>query len=222
MSRKILVVAPHPDDETLGCGGTLLKHKAQGDTIHWLIVTKMTDKLGYSNQQITNREKEIKQVADAYDFDSINQLSWPPAGLDNIPTGELVGSISTIMQNIKPNIIYLPYKYDVHSDHKYCFDASVSASKSFRAPFIQSIRVYETLSETDFNLDPNHVFTPNLWIDITGYLEKKIEITNHYQSEFGLFPFPRSEETLTALAQLRGAQINSHAAESFMLLKEIQ
>lgn len=222
MSKKVLVVAPHPDDETLGCGGTLLKHNASGDSLHWLIATTMSTDVGFTQSQITQRDKEIEQVGQHYQFDSVTQLPFLPAQLDQISTGELVASFSHVIQTVKPNIIYVPYRYDVHSDHKHCFDAAISATKAFRAPFIQSIRAYETVSETDFNLDPMQKFNPNLWVDTAKYLNDKLKIMACYQSELGLFPFPRSVETITALAQLRGSQIGVNSAEAFMILKDIQ
>lgn len=222
MNKQVLVVAPHPDDETLGCGGSLLRHKQLGDDIHWLIVTNMSEECGYSESQVEKRTQEILEVENAYGMASTHTLKYMPAGLDKVPTGDLVAAISKVIQEIKPAIVYTPYRYDVHSDHKACFDAAISATKQFRAPFIESIRVYETLSETDFNLNPIHTFSPNLWIDISDFIEEKLRIMEIFSSELGDFPFPRSIQALRAQSQLRGSQIGAEAAEAFMLLKDVQ
>lgn len=222
-SSTTLVIAPHPDDETLGCGGTLLKLKAQGVSVHWLIVTTIENTSGFLQERVLIRKLEIETVQKAYDFDGIHQCSIPTATLDTLGKGELIGAISSIINQIRPQTLYIPYRNDVHSDHAAVFDASVSAAKIFRSPSIKAIYAYETLSETDFGLRPDDPgFRPNLYEDITGYLEKKISIMSLYEGEMGKFPFPRSEECIRAQATLRGAQAGCQAAEAFMILKEIR
>ncbi|MFC2992182.1 PIG-L deacetylase family protein [Halomonas tibetensis] len=222
-SLTALVIAPHPDDETLGCGGTLLKLKAQGANVHWLIVTTIACVPGFSDAQAHKRAREIDQVAAEYGFDGVHKCELPTARLDTLGKGALVGAVAEVINHFKPDTLFLPYRNDVHSDHASVFDATVSASKTFRSPFVRSIYVYETLSETDFGLrsdDPG--FRPNLYVDISDYLEKKVNIMKLFDGEMGEFPFPRSEECIRALATLRGAQANAQAAEAFMILKEIR
>jgi LmbE family N-acetylglucosaminyl deacetylase len=222
-SRTLLVIAPHPDDETLGCGGTLLKLKTQGANVHWLIVTTIVGVPGFSNDQAHKRAREIDQVATEYGFDGVHKCELPTARLDTLSKGELVGAVAEVIKNLKPDTILLPYRNDVHSDHAAVFDAAVSATKTFRSPFVRSIYAYETLSETDFGIRPDDPgFRPNLYIDIGDYLDKKIATMKIFDGEMGEFPFPRSEECIRALATLRGAQANCQAAEAFMILKEIR
>ena len=221
MSR-ILVVAPHPDDETLGCGGTLLKHRKDNDEINWLIMTEM--KPNNSNRNfIEKRNNEIKKVKKIYDFETVIQADCETAMLDSYNISEIINFISMALDRIKPNIVYIPYANDVHSDHKIISEAFISSSKAFRKPFITSIRAYETLSETEFNIDSTiSAFKPNLFINIEKYLEKKIKIMNIYKSEVSKHPFPRSEKSLRSLAYLRGSSASLKAAESFIILKEIK
>lgn len=202
----IVVVAPHPDDETLGCGGTLLHHVASGDEVHWLIVTDMCCELGFTELQVGQRQTEIEQVSEAYGFADVHNLQFPPARLDFIPRAELISAISDIMKKLTPETVYLPYQGDVHTDHAVVFDAVVSCTKWFRYPSIRRVLCYETISETDFGLNPEiRGFTPNSFVDITEYIDNKIEIAKMYQTEMGEFPFPRSAEALQALAKVRGA-----------------
>ncbi|GLR63048.1 PIG-L deacetylase family protein [Marinospirillum insulare] len=220
--NKILVIAPHADDETLGCAGALLRHKAEGCQIHWLLVTGMSEASGFSKNQITTRNNEIKLVAEQYGFDSVSQLGLPPAALETLPIGKLIGGISKVINEVKPQTVYVTYRNDAHSDHELVFDAAMSATKSFRYPFIKRVLAYETISETDFGMKPEDGgFRPNVYVDISAYIQKKLDIMEIYQSEMGNFPFPRSRKALEALATLRGAQSNCHAAEAFMLIKEI-
>jgi len=218
-----LVIAPHPDDETLGCGGTILKLKSKGVSVHWLIVTTIDGVADFPQDQVPNRNKEIRSVGKAYDVDGIHQCSLPAANLDTLSKNEIVKAIFKVICLVEPDTIYVPYRNDVHSDHAAVFDAAVSAAKTFRSPFVRAMYAYETLSETDFGLRPDdRGFRPNLYENITGFLEKKISIMSMFGSEMGTFPFPRSEESLRALATLRGSQANCEAAEAFMTLKEIR
>ena len=135
MKNKVLIVAVHPDDETLGCGGTLLKHKENGDDIHWLICTAI-DK-NHSNYKV--REKEIKEVSKLYNFNYVRNLRLKTSLVDEYSMSELIKKISSVINEIQPNIIYLPFKGDVHSDHRKIFEAAYSCTKSFRYPFIKKI-----------------------------------------------------------------------------------
>lgn len=218
----VLVVAPHPDDETLGCGGTLLRHIADGDLVHWLIVTDMHTKYGFADAQMSRRRDQIQKVATAFGFAKVHNLGFPPAKLDTLPVGDLVSSIGEIVKEISPTVVYLPFRGDVHTDHAAVFDAAVSCTKWFRYPSIRRILCYETLSETEFGINPEGTkFTPNSFMDITPYIGRKIEIAQMFEGEMGEFPFPRSVEALQALAQLRGVACGCKGAESFMILREI-
>lgn len=222
MKKNILVIAPHPDDESLGCSGTLLKHKEKGDSIHWLICTRLCSQLGYSDDKIALRDKEINLVSKKYGFETINNLGYVTTKLDEIPKSKLINSISNIVNLLKPNTVYIPYRNDVHSDHACVHDASIASTKSFRYKFIKRICIYETISETDFGLrtdDPG--FKPNLWVNITPYIQKKKNILKIYKSELGVHPFPRSLVSIEALALLRGSQSNCKYAEAFSIIKEI-
>lgn len=164
MKNKILVLATHPDDETLCCGGMILKHLESCDEVVWMIATTARDLNGID-------QKKLKEC-------------------------EL--------------------------DHRKLFQSAHSCAKSFRYPFIKKILMMETLSETEFGAAlPGQGFSPNVFIDISNYLEKKIEIMKMYHGEMGEHRFPRSEENMRALATLRGAISGVKYAESFMLLKEI-
>lgn len=220
--KRILVVAPHPDDETLGCGGTLLKHIENGDEVSWLIVTAVSTTHGFSEERVRSRSEEIEKVAAMYGFSNTYQLQWPTMQLDTIPTSKLVGSFSDVFNEVKPEVVYVPYRGDVHTDHRYVFDAAISCTKWFRYPFVKRVLAYETLSETEFGLATNDTgFRPNVFTNITPYTKRKWEIMQVFASEIGEFPFPRSFESIDALHKLRGSTAGCEAAESFMLLKEV-
>lgn len=220
--KKILTIAPHPDDETLGCGGTLLRHHFEGDECHWLIMTKLDKSIGYDEYQIKQRDKEISTVSKMYSFKTVSQLDFITTMMDTYALSEIIKKVSKIINKIKPDTIYLPYYNDVHSDHRITYDAVISSTKSFRASYIKKIVAYETLSETEFALgNSKDTFDPNLFINVSKYLNKKIKIMRIYKSELQKHPNPRSIENIKALAIHRGSTIGVSAAESFLILRHI-
>lgn len=219
MNENVVVITPHPDDETLGCGGTLLKFGEQDKNLYWLIVTTMNNY--FSSEIKQKRDDEIHNVAIKYNFKEVFKLGYPAAELDKIPLGNIVNNISSIFKELAPNILFVPYPSDIHSDHKVVFDATMACTKWFRYPSVEKVYAYETLSETDFTINPDaNFFRPNVYVNISDYIDQKIEIMKIYESEIGIHPFPRSEKTIRSLAYVRGAASGFQAAEAFMLLKE--
>lgn len=220
--KNVIVIAPHPDDETLGCGGTILRHIDEGDNVYWLIITQMNQEDGFPEEKINKRNQEIEDVQKKYGFNSYHILGYGTTKLDSVPTNKIINDIGNVFSKIKPEVVYVPYRGDIHTDHKVVFDAVLSCTKWFRYGSIKRVLAYETLSETEFGINPDaNSFRPNIYINISDYLEKKIEIMKLYESEIGEFPFPRSEQAIKSLAWLRGAAAGCQAAEAFMLLKEI-
>ena len=217
----ILAVAPHPDDETLGCGGTLLRHRRAGDAVHWLIATRMSAAMGADEARIARRAQEIVEVAARYGFAETHQLDFDATRLDAVPLHTLVDAVGAVVRRVAPEIVYLPYRRDAHTDHARVFDAVAACTKWFRYPSIHRVLAYETLSETEFQLDPDAGgFRATVFNDVTAYLDAKIDIMSVFASELGEHPFPRSGSSIRALAQLRGAAAGFEAAEAFMLLRE--
>lgn len=218
---EILVAAPHPDDETLGCAGTLLRHRDAGDRLHWLIFTELRREYGFSAAAIATRDAEIQAVAKQFSFVSVHNLGLAPAGLDSVPMSLLVERLAAIFVELKPEVVYVPHRGDAHSDHRIAFEALASCTKWFRYPSVRRVLSYETLSETDASLTANvWPFNPTVFVDVGSFLEEKITIMKLYRSELRDFPFPRSECGLRSLAALRGIASGFVAAEGFMLLRE--
>ena len=215
----ILVVAPHPDDETIGAGGLLLRAAAAGRSIHWLIVTTMRPQDGWSAERISRREAEIDAVAKDFSFAGVHRLGLPTARLDTLPLGDVVAAIGAVVSEVKPQVLLLPHRGDAHSDHQVVHDAGAACAKWFRYPSVQWTLAYETLSETDAAIQHMMPFRPDIYVDIGIYAERKIEITRRFAGEFHPFPFPRSEIAVRAQTQLNGVAAGYQAAEAFMLLR---
>jgi len=223
MTRTVLCIAPHPDDETLGCGGTLLRHLEQGDEVHWLIVTAISEAIGFPAARVESRAAEIRAVADAYGFQGVHRCDLPTMRLDTLPIADVIRAVGNVVAETRADTLYLPYRNDAHSDHAVVHDAGVACAKTFRYPWVSAVYCYETVSETEFGLKPEDPgFRPNLFVDVASHLDRKIEIMRLFEGEMGEFPFPRSETCLRALAQLRGSQCGRMAAEAFMIAKEIR
>lgn len=201
----------------------MLRHVAEGDEVHWLLFTEMQERQGFHPDRIASRADEVRRVAAAYGFAATHLLGFPTMELDTVAQSALVGAVSKVVTQVQPNILYLPYRYDAHSDHACVFDAVAACSKSFRYPSVERVLAYETLSETEFGLRPDESgFKPNHFVNIQPWLEAKLSILRIYSSEMGAFPFPRSEECVLAQGCLRGSQAGVEAAEAFMLLKDIR
>lgn len=217
-----MVVAPHPDDEVLGCGGTLLRRKAAGAETGWLIVTGISEAAGWSAERVRSREAEIRKVEEMLGFSRVYQLRLPTTRLDSLPMAEIVARFGEVFTDFQPTELFVPHPGDVHSDHRVCFDATASCAKWFRYTSVRRVLAYETLSETEFGLDSGRGFVPNIFVDISEYLERKVAAMEVYETELGSFPFPRSVAGIRALAMTRGAAAGCEAAEAFHLLREVE
>jgi LmbE family N-acetylglucosaminyl deacetylase len=185
-------------------------------------MTSITELGGWSHERISQRAIEIERVREGLSIapEHLYQLGFAPTDLDQIPMNSLVSRLSDVFNEFQPEEVFLPHPGDVHSDHRITFEAACACTKWFRYPSVKRVLTYETLSETDAGLDQSRYFRPTLFVDICEHLDRKIELMRIYESEIGVFPFPRSEMAIEALARLRGAQAGFVAAEAFVVLKE--
>lgn len=182
----------------------------------------MTEQGGWEAERIRRRDAEIAQVAESVGFSRVFNLRLPAAQLDTLPMRELVSEFSSVFKEFEPDEVFVPHRSDAHTDHGAVLDATAACTKWFRYPSVRRVLAYETLSETEFGLYAGSGFQPNCFVDISDFLERKLELMAVYQSELGVFPFPRSIEAIRALATLRGATSGYKAAEAFQLLRERQ
>ncbi len=217
---NILVVSPHPDDETLGAGGTILRMMDEKNEISWLNITQISPNRQYTHDMINKRADQLDRVSKFYHFKNIIHLGMETTKLDTYDTSKAVSEISYVFKEIKPEMLLLPDYNDVHSDHKMVFDWCYSCSKIFRYPYIKKILTMEIVSETDFG-KPQNPFVPNYYVDITNYIDKKIHIVKMYDTELSEYPFPRSIKHIRNLAAVRGVEAGVKYAEAFRIIKMI-
>lgn len=220
---RVTVISPHPDDETLGCGGTLLKHKAAGDQLDWIIVTH-GHAPNWPEATLRKKEREIEAVKTAYGFARVKKLEFRSTELDAAPFGDVIEKLRKALDETTPNHLYLNHSGDIHSDHRVVFEATMSALKSFNTARLGLKRLlsYETLSSTEAApANSFRAFLPNVFTDITPFIEEKLKIMSIYETELQPYPLPRSLESIRALARFRGATMGLEYAEAFMLIREL-
>src|SRR5699024_3569956 len=214
---RILVFAPHNDDEVLGVGGTIAKHAAKGHEVYVCEVTSGKDK-----DRLARIRSEALAAHKVLGVTDTIFLDLPVVGLADIPTKELNKAIHETVVQIKPDIAYIPHKRDMHLDHKMVAESAMVALRPVNSPQIKAIYAYETLSETEWNIpSADNIFVPNVWTDITDTIDKKLDAMKCYKSQLFEFPHPRSLEAIDSLSKLRGSTICVENAESFMLIRSI-
>ena len=221
---KILVIAPHPDDEVLGCGGTIKKYTKRGDEVYLCIVTKAYTP-DWTEDFIKNREKEIECASKTLGIKEVIFLDLPTVKLDTLPQKQLNSLILKTIEDIKPEIVFLPFRADINNDHKLVSESGLVALRPKPDYFLaRKVFFYEVLSETEWAGPAEKVedfFMPNFYEDISKDLNDKLKAMECYKTELKNFPHPRSLEGIKVLAQKRGMESGVDAAEAFMLFREI-
>lgn len=215
---RILVFAPHNDDEVLGVGGTIAKFANEGHDVYICEVTSWKENPdGYEGIQ--------KQAIQAHDILGVKDtffLNFPVVFLKETPTKVKNRKFVEIVKKIKPEIAFIPHLGDMHIDHSETATAAMVALRPIENPHLKAIYTYETLSETEWNTpNTSNVFIPNVWCDITNTFEKKLEAMKCFTGQLRRFPHPRSLEAIEALARLRASTVGVHYAEAFSLVRYI-
>ncbi|MCK4666972.1 PIG-L family deacetylase [Candidatus Dependentiae bacterium] len=209
---KVLVIACHPDDELLGVGGRLIKHVKEADEVYVCILTKAY-KPDWSQEYMDKKIEEQREVDQLIGIKVRINLDLPTVKLNTLPHGELNREIQKVVDKIKPHIIYTHCQNDVNIDHNIAFKSVLVVS---RPPLMANLFTYETLSETEWGINQ---FTPNVWVDISDEIDKKIEAFLIYESEVKKYPHPRSVEGIKYLAGKRGTEACTKYAEAFCLIR---
>lgn len=225
--KKILVIAAHPDDEFLGCGGTLLNYKKKGYEIKSVFLADgETSRSGIIEKKklILEREKQAKKIAKKCNFIKPVFNRLPDNKLDTVPILKIVKSIEKEIVRFKPEIIFTHFESDLNIDHQLVNKAVVTATRPLSKTFVQRIYCFETPSSTEFNFTRNqkNLFNPNLFVDVSKFIDKKIELLKIYKNELRPWPHSRSLRSIKNLALYRGSQIGVKFAEAFVVLREIR
>lgn len=216
-----LVIAPHPDDEVLGCGGVIAKHAAEGSEVHVLIVTRGIPEL-WSDADVLGIRKEMGEAHRILGVAAASFLDFPAPCLDSVPGYRLANAIKAAVRELSPERVYVPHRGDLHADHQAVFRAVLVATRPTKGCAVREVLSYETLSETDWGAPfPGEAFVPNVFVDISLYLQCKLQALKCFKGQLRTWPHPRSACAVEALARLRGAAVGVDAAESFMLVRSV-
>ena len=218
---KVLVIAPHPDDEVLGAGGTMRRLAGEGHEVTAAIMTRGWEPLFPESQvaQVRAEAREANQLLGA----AVRFVDLPVTRLNLMPEHELNAALDQLVAEEKPEWVFLPHPGDRHEDHRQLFDAALVALRPVRGrDHVRRIWCYETVSETHWaaaNLEPN--FEPHTWVDISEQLPAKLEAMSRYASQVQPAPGPRSLQAVEALAVWRGSVVSMKAAECFVVVREL-
>lgn len=221
---NVLVVAAHPDDEVLGCGGTIAKLARAGETVDVLILGEGGTSRGTSQQGAVAALREAAQSAGrVLGVRRIIHLGFPDNKLDTVPLLSVIQEIEAVVRALEPDVVFTQAGGDLNIDHSILFRASLTALRPLPDTCVRRVYAYEVASSTEWafgQFAPR--FTPNTWVDIADTLDVKIAAMRCYESEVRPFPHPRSPEALEAQAKHHGASVGLNAAEAFMLVRAVK
>jgi len=220
--NTVLVVVAHPDDEVLGCGGVIAKHIVQGDSVHILF---MTDGVASRNESKNNAVERLAAAQDAAQILGINSFvnaDFPDNKMDSIPLLDVVKEIEDQITQLQPEIIYTHHIGDLNIDHQVTHKAVMTACRPQPDFCVKEIYAFEVLSSTEWNTPGVEVFSPNVFIDITDYIDIKKQALEVYSKEMRQPPHSRSIDNVLRLNTFRGNSVGMKYAEAFMILRVIR
>ena len=227
MPKSVLGVAAHPDDEVLGCGGTIARHVNSGDSVFVLLVCEgITSRIASDS---SSPEHELSQLRDSSQKASAQLgvrdtffLSLPDNRLDALNRLEVIQALEYYVVQIRPDIIYTHHSGDVNIDHQIISHSVITACRPFGEHIVRTILAFEVPSSTEWQVPANaNCFIPNHFVNIENFLDTKLSALHFYHSEMRNWPHPRSYEYVSYLAHLRGSQVGFGAAEAFVVLRSI-
>lgn len=227
MTRRILVVAAHPDDEILGFGGTVAKHADAGDDVHVVILAEGATSRSPSRDR-QREDEEIGRLRAASNAAAAVLGTRPPLffdfpdnRMDGVEGLDVTKAVEGVIGDVRPSRVYTHFAGDLNVDHRIVARAVATACRPLPGCEIESVLAGETVSSTEWSMPQDGVFQPTVYVDVSGQLERKLEALRCYHAEMRPFPHARSIEAVEALARLRGAQAGMAAAEAFSLIRRL-
>lgn len=222
-TRNVLVIAAHPDDEILGAGGAMARHREEGVTVSVLIIGEgIASRADIPKKEVAIQQKKLQ--ANSVSANAVlgasapKILSFPDNALDSVPLLSIVREIEEVIKNTSPALIYTHHRGDVNIDHRIVAEAVDAAVRPMEGNSVHEVRAFEVPSSSEWNFT-RAPFRPNVFVALSeAQLQKKIRAMRAYESEVREFPHPRSPEYLESLARVRGGQSGYKAAEAFELV----
>lgn len=222
MRERVLVIAAHPDDEALGCGGTIARHADSGDDVYALFMTDGVGARG-AKQDKSARRKACDQAAKILGVKKTFHENFPDNAMDTVSLLSITKSIEKIIKQINPSVIYTHHAGDLNIDHGITARAVMTACRPVPGSNIKSIYGFEILSSTEWAApSAANTFLPAHFVNIEKYFPAKMKALTSYAMEMRPFPHARSYESVEALGALRGTQAGFKKAEAFSVLRTIK
>ena len=223
MTDTVLVIAAHSDDEAIGMGGTLLKHRDKGDSVNIIFMTDgVSSRNNIDYEALDGRKTACDSAAKIINFDNTKQLSFPDNAMDSVPLLEIVQEVEQCINQLKPNIIYTHCSSDLNIDHQITHRATMTACRPQPGFCVEKILTFEVRSATEWQATSLPPFSPNYFVNISQYQDEKRELLDCYQQELRPFPHSRSMEAIMANGQVRGTQCGMELAEAFYIERWLQ
>tara|TARA_B100001123_G_scaffold442422_2_gene585943 strand:+ start:1648 stop:2319 length:672 start_codon:yes stop_codon:yes gene_type:complete len=223
MAKKILVVAAHTDDEALGCGGTIARHVSEGDEVYAIFMADgVTSRLGSTDGKLNERSLAAKCAHDILGFTWTKCLCLPDNQMDSLPLLKVVQELEGIIQNLEPQIIYTHHHGDLNIDHRLTHEAVMTACRPSPNSSVKEIYGFEVVSSTEWNTPGVGVFSPNMFLEITSFMNLKCKALEAYDLEMREQPHARSIEHVKFLAKHRGHSVGVDSAEAFVVHRIIR
>ena len=222
MTKSIVAIFAHPDDEILGCGGSLALHKTLGDSVHVLLLSKGLKSRSKNKMLFKNFKTQIQNANKVLGVESIKILDYPDNTFDSVKFINIVKSIEDFVDVKKPNIIYTHHVGDLNIDHEITHKAVLTATRPIGDSQLKKILSCEVNSSTEWSFNSKGHFSTNYFINIQKTIEKKRKALLEYKNEIRHFPHPRSVEGVEVLAKYRGMQSGLTYAESFIISRCIE
>lgn len=227
-SKSIMVVAAHPDDEVLGCAGTIARHSSHGDTVHIVILAEgatsraPTRDVKASSNKLGRLRAAAEESGRILGAKTVTLLGFPDNRLDSIDLLDIAKSIESEIEKRKPHTLYVHHSGDLNIDHRIVHHAAIIATRPTTTNCVKKVLSYEVASSTEW-VPPGSgaVFQPNVFVDIDEYMEAKINALKAYECEMRQWPNARSIESVINNCKMRGSQVGVRAAEAFALLREV-
>ena len=218
---SVLIVAAHPDDEVLGCGGTIARHVMKGDSVSCTFLADGATSRD-NMDDATERERQARCAANKLGTKEPTFFGFPDNRMDAVPLLDVVKGVEKIVAEKKPEIIYTHHAGDLNVDHRIVHQAVLTACRPQPGHPVRTIYGFEVPSSTEW-VPPSTLsaFAPAHFVDTSVHLEQKWEALECYADEMRSWPHARSFEAVEALARVRGASVGVTAAEAFMVIREI-
>jgi LmbE family N-acetylglucosaminyl deacetylase len=218
---KLLVIAPHPDDEVIGCGGTMARVAREGGEVSVLVVTRGVDEL-FPASVIEQTRAEAKRSHALLGVKDTTYLDFPAPRLDVTPRHQVADRIREEVRRSQPDVVLVPHPGDLHHDHEAVYYASLVACRPDSAWAAPTLYAYETMSETDWGAPiAANAFVPTQFVDVSEELTVKLDALACFETQMKPWPHPRSTRALESLARVRGATVGVEAAEAFAFLRGV-